>query len=83
MKGDIIIVKEEHGQELADYMRDHGFAVTLVKGEGKELTRYILFMYVKRKRIKEVQSLVVNKQSNAVITVSDSKPIYGGYGVRK
>ena len=78
-----IIVKEEHGQDLATYLREHDFAVTLVKGEGLNFDRYILFMYVKRRRIPELQKLVVAKQKNAVITVSDSKPIYGGYGVRK
>lgn len=78
-----IIVKEEDGRPLADYIREHDFAVTMIKGEGKSYNRYILFMYVKRKRIPLVQKLVMEKQKNAMITISDSKPIYGGYGVRK
>ena len=78
-----IIVKEEHGHELANHLRDNDFAVTLVKGEGRNFNRYLLFMYVKRRRVPMLQKLIVEKQSNAVITVSDSKPIYGGYGVRK
>jgi len=78
-----VIVKEEDGHELADYLRAHDFAVTLVKGEGKNFARYILFMYVKRKRIQLAHKLIVEKKPNAVITISDSKPIYGGYGLRK
>lgn len=78
-----VIVKEEHGQLLAEHLRLHDFAVTLVKGEGKNFARYILFMYVKRKRVTLVHQLIVDKNPNAVITISDSKPIYGGYGLRK
>jgi uncharacterized protein YebE (UPF0316 family) len=78
-----IIVKEEHGKELANNLRDQGYAVTLVLGEGKNFDRYILFMYVKRKRVKLLLDLVKVYQENAVITVMETKPLYGGYGIRK
>lgn len=78
-----IIVKEEHGKQLADDLRDEGFAVTLVHGEGKNFERNILFMYVKRKRVKLLLETVKSCQENAVITVMDTKPLYGGYGIRK
>lgn len=78
-----IIVKYEHGHSLAAALRNEGFAVTLVQGEGKNLERYILFMYVKRKRVKLLLNLVKNLQDNAVITVMDTKPLYGGFGIRK
>lgn len=78
-----IIVKEEHGKDLANNLRDQGYAVTLVLGEGKNFDRYILFMYVKRKRVKLLLDLVKTHQENAVITVMETKPLYGGYGIRK
>ncbi len=78
-----IIVKKIHGKELADYLRENNFAVTVVDGDGKNFERNILFMYIKRKRTKELLELVKGKQENAVITIMDTKPVYGGYGLRK
>lgn len=78
-----IIVKADHGVELAQAIRNEGYAVTLVLGEGKNLERYILFMYVKRKRVKHLLDVAKGAQENAVITVMDTKPLYGGFGIRK
>jgi len=78
-----IIVKSEHGQGLARSLRDEKFAVTLVQGEGKNFERHILFMYVKRRRVKLLLDTVKAIQENAVITVKDTKPLYGGFGIRK
>lgn len=78
-----IIVKKEHGPKLAKELRDESYAVTVVHGEGRNLERNILFMYVKRKRVKHLLEIVKAKQENAVITVMDTKPVYGGFGIRK
>lgn len=78
-----IIVKKEHGKQLAKELRDESYAVTIVHGEGRNLERNILFMYVKRKRVKHLLEIVKAKQENAVITVMDTKPVYGGFGIRK
>jgi len=78
-----IIVKKEHGSKLAKELRDESYAVTVVHGEGRNLERNILFMYVKRKRVKHLLEIVKEKQENAVITVMDTKPVYGGFGIRK
>ena len=78
-----IIVKAEHGAQLAKDLREEQFAVTVVHGEGLNFERNILFMYVKRKRVKLLLDTVKEKQENAVITVMDTKPLYGGFGIRK
>lgn len=78
-----IIVKEEDGKKLADDLREEGFAVTVVSGEGKNFSRNILFMYVKRKRVQLLLETVKACQENAVVTVMETKPLYGGFGVRK
>lgn len=78
-----IIVKAECGIELAQALRNEGYAVTLVLGEGKNFERYILFMYVKRKRVKHLLEIAKNNQNDAVITVMDTKPLHGGFGIRK
>jgi uncharacterized protein YebE (UPF0316 family) len=43
------IVKEEEGQELVALLREKGFAVTVVKGQGRTSARDVLFMFVQRK----------------------------------
>jgi len=78
-----IIVKEEHGQELATHIRENGYAVTIVEGMGKNSKRNILFMFIKRKRVKKAVDLIKTLQENAVITVSETKPLYGGFGISK
>lgn len=78
-----IIVKAEHGPQLAKDLREEQFAVTVVQGEGLNFERNILFMYVKRRRVRLLLDTVKAKQENAVITVMDTKPLYGGFGIRK
>lgn len=78
-----IIVLEEKADPLTQAIRDQGFAVTVIDGQGKDHPRKILVSILQRKRIKEYISLVRKIQKDAMVTVSDSKPIYGGFGIRK
>ena len=78
-----IIVNEESGKMLTDFIREAGFAVTVVKGEGKNFTREILYVFAPRKKVKDLVDLVKKKEENSVITVSETKPVYGGYGLLK
>lgn len=73
------IVLKEHGKGLAEVIREQNFAVTVVEGQGKNFSRNILFMYVRRKRIKGLVGLIQSNQENAVITISEAKPVYGGF----
>lgn len=77
------IVLAEHGKELVDEIRSHGFAVTVVVGQGMNYERNVLIMHVKRKRTKEVIDLIKKYQDNVVITVNEIKPVYGGFGTLK
>ncbi len=78
-----VIVREEDGEELTKHLREEGFAVTVVEGKGKNSKRHILFLFLKRKRVHYVVDLIKEKQSNAVMTISERKPIYGGYGMTR
>lgn len=76
-----IIVKQEHGTELASKLREDGYAVTVLEGEGKNLPRNILILFIQRRRTKWLIRRVNEIQDNAVITIKDTKPVYGGYGM--
>lgn len=78
-----IIVHEEEGKVLTDFVRENGYAVTVVKGEGKSNPREILYVFAPRKKVNELVELVKNQEEDAVITVSETKPVYGGYGLLK
>lgn len=39
--------------------------------------------HVKRKRKNELVKLVENSGINSVISISDTKTVYGGYGLKK
>lgn len=75
------IVKEEEGDELVRFLRDQGLAVTVVQGEGRTSLRDVLFMFVPRKRVHRVVDMITDKVPECVITVSEAKPIYGGFGL--
>lgn len=77
----VVIVKDEHGGPLSEYLRRKNFAVTMVEGIGMSKSRRMLFLFTQRKRVKEAVTLIKEKQANAVITVSETKPLYGGYGL--
>lgn len=78
------IIKEEEGDTLAAYLRENGYGVTVVKGEGRTSIRNLLYMFVPRKKVKYVVEMIKEQAPDTVITISETKPIYGGFGfIRK
>jgi uncharacterized protein YebE (UPF0316 family) len=77
------IVLEEDGKALAGQIRDKGYAVTVMEGQGMNYKRNVLLMNIRRKDCESVVSLIKNLQQNVVITMNDIKPVYGGFGVLK
>jgi len=75
------IVKEVHGQDLAKRIRDKGYAATAIEGEGKDFARTVLIMNISRKNHHKVVDMIKSMQYNVVITVTDIKPAFGGYGL--
>ncbi|WDV44641.1 DUF5698 domain-containing protein [Clostridiaceae bacterium M8S5] len=78
-----MIVKQENGDELAKVIRSHGFAVTLIQGEGMNFNRKVLISHIQRKRTNEFIEIVKEKEKNVVITINEIKAVYGGYGILK
>lgn len=78
----VIVPECSTSQELADILRENKFALTIVKGKGKGGERDIMFIHIKRKRVREAVEIIKSNLENAVIVVSDSKVVYGGF-IRK
>lgn len=75
----VIVNKDEHADTLVQELRDNGFGVTIMEGEGKAGTREILLLHLKRKRIPAAMALIKARLDNALVTVNDVRVINGGF----
>ena len=75
----VIVPECSISQELLIKLRENKFAVTTVKGQGKDGERDIMFIHIKRKRTQEAIEIIKSNLENAVIVVNDSRVIHGGY----
>ena len=78
-----IIVSEKDGKTLAEILRAENVGVTIVDGEGLKESKKMLILHVKRKRKSHMLQIIQNSNINSVISLMDTKSIYGGYGIRK
>ena len=78
-----IIVKAEHGLDLVEHLKAQGLPCTVVDGQGHHHPRQILYVIVPRRQVREVIRMAKAAQINAVITVHEIKPWYGGWGIKK
>jgi len=78
-----VIVSEEDGEVLLKYLRDADVGVTSVQGEGLNSKKILLMIHVKRKRKKEILKLIEDSDVKCVVSITDTKTVYGGYGIRK
>lgn len=79
----VIVPEGPESVALADSLRKDNFAVTVIKGTGRNGNRDIQLLHLKRKRIAEAVSLINTMLPGAVVVVNDSKIISGGYISRK
>lgn len=78
-----VVVLKIHGDVLAKELRDFGLAVTEIDGRGMNHARTVLIMKVSNKKRKEVIQKITQVQENAFITITDTTPVYGGFGTIK
>ncbi|SKC92491.1 DUF2179 domain-containing protein [Maledivibacter halophilus] len=74
-----IVCSHCDGKILAENLRDEGFGVTVVEGEGRDGKRYILNVMMNRKNIKKLYNILDQLEKRPVVTVFDIKSIKGGY----
>lgn len=77
-----IITSLENCENLANFIRGKGKAVTVVNAEGKDSNKVILFTYVKRKDKDKLVNQINDLNISCVITISETQKIYGGFGVK-
>lgn len=79
LNAQVITNCKEKEAEIVKRLRENGFGVTVIKGEGKEGERSILNVTFKRKMLGELNRILEDIDGKAFITVSNTKQIKGGY----
>ena len=73
------IVDKTKGDEIVTNLRNKGFAVTVLDGQGKDKERNILMIVVPRKQTKNVVNIVKKIDKEAMVVSENASPIRGGY----
>ena len=76
------IISSRRGLELAEYLRQQGYAVTEVSGRGKDGTVSLLNCTVQRKDMQQIKMLVKQIDEQAFITADDVIPVSRGFWKR-
>ena len=74
-----VIVRESIGNDLSDSLRERGFGVTVIKGKSKNCNRSILNIHLLRKNTDEALQIIKSHAEDAVITISDTRVLKGGF----
>lgn len=73
------IISSRRGAELAQKLRDEGYAVTEIDAQGMQGTVSLLNCDVRRRRAVEVQALVARVDPNAFVTAEAVRSIQRGF----
>jgi len=74
-----IIHKEESSEKLVNELRDQGFGVTILTGQGREGSRDVINVVIKRKDLPKLKKLIYEFDPNAFIITNSISSISGGY----
>lgn len=66
---------------IVQKLRNMGFGVTVIQGQGREGDRLILQTYLRRKDLNKIISSIDELDPKAFITVMDAKSLKGGFGL--
>ncbi len=69
--------------DLTKKLRKKGFGVTVIDGRGKEGTRYILQIILRRKAVKQLRCIIDEWDKEAFWTIFDARTTKGGIFLRK
>ncbi|MDF2820458.1 MAG: hypothetical protein K0R15_899 [Clostridiales bacterium] len=75
----VIVPEGDQSQELVSLLRANDFAVTILKGRGKDGERDLMVLHILRKRVPKAVTIIKSYLNNAVIIVNDVKSLHGGY----
>jgi uncharacterized protein YebE (UPF0316 family) len=78
-----VIVNSNDGEILTDDLREKGIGITVIDGQGLSEPKKILILHIQRKRKNEIIRNIIKVVPSSLISASDLKTVYGGYGLIK
>ncbi|MGE5589895.1 MAG: DUF2179 domain-containing protein [Bacillota bacterium] len=76
-------ITREAGSDLANILRAQGFGVTVLHGEGRDGSRQILYITLKRKFLPHILNTLEAQEPDAFVTVMDTRLTQGGVFARQ
>lgn len=73
------IFSPKAGPRIVDALRNAGFAVTELSGRGRSGMVSVLHVAVLRKKVMEIENIVLDMDQEAFITAEDVKPLRRGF----
>ncbi len=75
----LTVVSPSRGAAVADILRQNGYAVTEISGRGMTGTVSLLHVDVVRRKLDEVETLILEADREAFVTAEDVRPIRRGF----
>ncbi|MBX3174538.1 MAG: DUF2179 domain-containing protein [Gemmatimonadaceae bacterium] len=73
------IITRGHGDAIATALRDLGFGVTVIRGEGRSGAVDVLHTLVQRSQVQVVMRVVDDHDRVAMVTVEEPRAVRGGF----
>ena len=78
-KYEVQIITDKQVQKTIDTIRKSFMAVSILKLEGKNKNKYMLFVEVENNKLKELYNIVKEIDKNAFIVVNETMFVHNGY----
>lgn len=78
-KYEVQIITDKQVQKTIDTIRKSFMAVSILKLEGKNKNKYMLFVEVENNKLKELYNIVKEIDKNAFIVVNETVFVHNGY----
>lgn len=76
---EVQVITQSAGDELADALRDAGYGVTEVTGEGRSGKVCVLTVVANRREVPAITALASKVDDKAFVTVDSASHVYRGY----
>lgn len=72
------IIVDKREDKLVGELRNNGFGVTVIKGQGRDGERYLLFISLKRRDLNKIYEIIEKNKVSSFICTSDGRTNKGG-----
>ena len=78
-KYEVQIITDKNVQDMIDKIRDNNMAVSILKLEGKNKNKYMLYVEVGNNKLKDLSRIVKSIDNRAFMVVNETMFVHNGY----